>query len=145
MMVNQPGQGPISPGGRLKVLFRTTRVVYWVNVSQSSGAGSLRLSRVQCAGSLRLSRVQGRLTFVVINYYMYTVQYTIHDTNKLSKTFVKMNMPWDSCSVINTGRSREHGGPCYLKKEFLLTSLDYRKHISETGINQEPAKTILRR
>ena len=134
MMVNQPGQGPISPGGRLKVLFRTTRVVYWVNVSQGSGAGSLRLSRVQ-----------GRLTFVVINYYMYTVQYTIHDTNKLSKTVVKMNMPWDSCSVINTGRSREHGGPCYLKKEFLLTSLDYRKHISETGINQEPAKTILRR
>ena len=46
------------------MLLRTMRV----NVSQSSGAG--------------------RLTFVVINYYMY-----IHDTNKLSKTVVKMNRP----------------------------------------------------
>jgi len=38
---------PIEWEGRLGVLARNLRVAYWVNVSESSGAGSHRLSRIQ--------------------------------------------------------------------------------------------------
>jgi len=49
----------------------------------------------------------GRLTFVVINYYMYTLQYTIHDTNKLSKTVVKMNRQSEMRPVTSVFRDQQ--------------------------------------